>query len=116
MQSNQINFSVINPEDLQSLIKQTIQEAISSNKPKQCSQPQTDEILTVNEAALFLKVTKPTIYDAVSKGKLPVYKPLKQCYFFKAELIDFVRRSKKKTNAEIDSETDAYLLTNIKKK
>ena len=116
MQSNQIIFSGINPEDLQSFIKQTIQEALSSNKPEKCHQPPTDEMLSVNEAALFLKVTKPTIYDLINKGKLPTYKPLKQCYFFKAELIDFVRQSKKKTDAEIDSETDAYLLTNIKKK
>jgi excisionase family DNA binding protein len=90
-------------------IKRLLIEA--SKEPK----PEADELLTIEQTALFLKLAKPTIYGLISKGELPVMKRSKRCYFSKAELINYLKQGRKKTNSEIEAETDLYLSKQIKK-
>lgn len=80
-----------------------------SNEP----QPKADELLTVQGAAKFLSVAVSTIYALISKGELPVMKRSKRCYFLQADLINFLKEGRKKTNAEIEASADQFL---IKKK
>jgi len=40
------------------------------NKEKECDKPVSDDILTVEETARYLKTTTQTIYSLVNKGKL----------------------------------------------
>ncbi|HEX3024623.1 MAG TPA: helix-turn-helix domain-containing protein [Chitinophagaceae bacterium] len=41
--------------------------------PKETSErPNTDELLTVQDAAIFLRLSVPTVYGLISKGDLPV--------------------------------------------
>jgi hypothetical protein len=42
------------------------------------SKPEEDEILTVEQCAVFLNLSKPTIYTLISKGELPVMKRSKR--------------------------------------
>lgn len=48
--------------------------------------PGSDAILTVEEAAKFLNLPVATIYSLSSKDELPVMKRSKRCYFSKLEL------------------------------
>lgn len=73
-----------------------------TNEPK-------DELLTVQEAAQFLKLTVPTIYSKVSRNELPVMKKGKRLYFSQKELLEYLQTGRKKTNTEIAAEADAYL-------
>lgn len=78
-------------------------------------QPQTDELLTVQDTAKFLSLSVPTIYGLISKGELPVMKRSKRCYFSKVELINYLKDGKRKTITELEIEADAYL-SNRKRK
>lgn len=83
---------------------------------KQEQQPteQPEQLLTVQEAAQFLNLTVPTIYSKVSKGELPVMKRSKRLYFSSTELMEYLKAGRKKSNAEIEQEAEAYLSNNKK--
>jgi excisionase family DNA binding protein len=70
---------------------------------------QTEQLLTIQEAAEFLSLTVPTMYSKVSKGDLPVMKRSKRLYFSRTELLDYLKVGRKKSNAEIEQEAKAYL-------
>lgn len=75
---------------------------------------QPEQLLTVQEAAQFLNLTVPTIYSKVSKGELPVMKRSKRLYFSSTELMEYLKEGRKKSNAEIEQEAEAYLSNNKK--
>ncbi|MGN6398713.1 MAG: helix-turn-helix domain-containing protein [Mucilaginibacter sp.] len=62
-----------------------------------------DRLLTVEEAAEFLKTTPTALYSKVSRKEIPVYKPGKRLYFDKNELKDWLLAGKRRTVAEIVS-------------
>ncbi len=73
------------------------------------SNPEKEELLTVQEAAAFLSLSVPTIYSKVNKGELPVMKRSKRLYFSNYELMDYLKEGRIKTNSELDQEADSYL-------
>lgn len=75
---------------------------------------QPEQLLTIQEAAEFLSLTVPTIYSKVSKGELPVMKRSKRLYFSSTELMEYIKEGRKKSNAEIEAEAEAYLSNNKK--
>lgn len=74
------------------------------------SGPESDTILTVEEAAELLDLSVATIYSLISKGELPVMKRSKRCYFSKLELIAYIKKGRRKTNEEIEAEAVDYLM------
>ncbi len=83
-------------------------------KQEQTPTDQPEQLLTIQEAAEFLRLSVPTLYSKVSKGELPVMKRGKRLYFSRAELLEYVKAGRKKSNAEIEQEAKAYLLNNKK--
>lgn len=84
---------------------------IKHNPKEQSQQSETDELLTVQDAAKFLSLTVPTVYGLISKGELPVMKRSKRCYFSKVELIDYLKQGRRKTLAETAIEAERYCKT-----
>jgi excisionase family DNA binding protein len=70
---------------------------------------ETDELLTVQDAAKFLSLSVPTIYGLISKNELPVMKRSKRCYFSKIELINYLKQGRKKTTSETGKESAQYI-------
>jgi len=68
-----------------------------------------EQLLTVQEASQFLKLTLPTIYSKVSRGELPVMKRTKRLYFSSIQLMEYIKDGAKKSNAEIEAEATQYL-------
>lgn len=68
-----------------------------------------DEFLNIQLAAEFLRLSVPTLYTKVSKGELPVMKRGKRLYFSRTELMEYIKEGRKKSNAEIEAEAEAYL-------
>lgn len=95
-------------EQLQGLIRNTVQQCIIDTLPKQ-PQPEKDELLTIKQAANFLSLTVPTIYTKVSKSELPFMKRSKRLYFSKKELTEYLKKGRVKTNDEIETEAKEYL-------
>ena len=83
-------------------------------KQEQPPTEQPEQLLTIQEAAKFLNLTVPTIYSKVSKGELPVMKRSKRLYFSSTELMEYLKEGRKKSNAEIEQEAEAYLSNNRK--
>ena len=81
---------------------------IKHNPKEQSQQAETDELLTVQDAAKLLSLTVPTVYGLISKGELPVMKRSKRCYFSKVELIDYLKQGRRKTLAETAIEAERY--------
>ena len=53
------------------------------------------DVLTVEEAALFLGLSKSFIYKMTHEGAIPFYKPNgKVCFFEKADLLEWMRSTK----------------------
>jgi excisionase family DNA binding protein len=71
---------------------------------------ETDELLTISEAARFLKLSIPTVYAKVSRKEIPVNKQGKRLYFYKSELADWIKSGRKKTMAEINLEVEQSII------
>lgn len=65
---------------------------------------ETDQFLTIQEAAKFINLAVPTIYAMVAKNQIPFSKKSKRLYFSKQELTDFIKSGRKKTVSEIEAE------------
>ena len=79
---------------------------------KEKQEEQSEQFLTIQQAAEFLCLTVPTIYSKVSKRELPFMKQGKRLYFAKSELSEYLKAGKKKTSAEMEAEN--YLVTTKK--
>jgi excisionase family DNA binding protein len=102
-------------EDLQTVIIDCVNSCLRNNKQEsKTPTEQPEQLLNIQEAAEFLKLTVPTLYSKVSKGELPVMKRSKRLYFSRAELLAYLKQGRKKSNAEIEQEAEGYLL-NTKK-
>ena len=110
---------VLSPIDPETLIS-SISERVTANilKAVRNEQPTTDQpeqLLTIDEVATLLHLTKPTVYSKVSKNELPgVCKQGKRLYFDHQTIIDWIKQGRKKSNAEIEAEAKAYLSNNKK--
>ena len=76
--------------------------------------PEVERPLMIEEAAKFLSLSVPTVRSRIKKG-LPVMKKGNRCYFFKSELAKYIESGRKKTDSEIDAETDLILATQKRK-
>lgn len=102
-------------EDLQTVIIDCVNSCLRNNKQEsKTPTDQPEQLLTIQEAAEFLSLTVPTMYSKVSKGELPVMKRSKRLYFSRTELLEYLKDGRKKSNAEIEQEAEAYLLNNKK--
>jgi len=105
----------IDSEQLSNIIQCSVRKVLKETPTQTVeSTEQTEQLLTIKEAAEFLSLTVPTMYSKVSKGELPVMKRSKRLYFSRTELLDYLKHGRKKSNAEIEQEAKAYLLNNKK--
>lgn len=107
-----VTITQITPHELELLIENSINKVLSSQSKE--SKPETDELLTVQDAAKFLSLSVPTVYGLIHKGTIPFMKRSKRCYFSKVELINYLKQGRRKTNDEINSEAESYLSNNKK--
>jgi len=73
--------------------------------------PETDSWFDLNELCIYHpdKPSKPTVYGWVNAGTIPVHKGGKKLRFLKSEIDSWLKQGRKKSNAEIEQEAEAYL-------
>jgi predicted DNA-binding transcriptional regulator AlpA len=86
-------------EDLKSLILQ--RENPSSQ----------DEVFDISQASEFIKFSKPTLYGYCQRNEIPYSKKGGKTFFFKSELIQWLKEGKQKTLKELSADADAYLIS-----
>ena len=102
----------LDSEQLSNLIQSSVRKVLKETQTQMVEQTeQPDQLLTIHEAAEFLKLTVPTMYSKVAKGEIPVMKRSKRLYFSKQELTDWIKAGRKKSNAEIEQESEQYCKT-----
>ena len=69
--------------------------------------------IDIEEVSKLTLKSKSSIYRMSSKGEIPCYKHGKKLYFFRDEIINFIRDGKKKTIKDILSEAESYNLSRI---
>ena len=91
------------PEAVTMLTKEVSElKRLLIEKQEQPGTDQTEQFLTIQEAAEFLSLEVSTMYCKVSKGELPVMKQNKRLYFSRTELMEYIKAGRKKSNAEIE--------------
>ncbi|MBR8840980.1 MAG: helix-turn-helix domain-containing protein [Stigonema ocellatum SAG 48.90 = DSM 106950] len=88
---------------IESLLINITQLAVTES-PKVESDP-----LNVAQAAQFLGLTNQTVYDKVHKGTLPHVKQGNRIYFFKDELIQWLKSGRQKTTDDLVAQTKAIV-------
>ena len=62
------------------------------------------EVLTSDEAAAYLGITKSALYKLTMGRKIPFYKSAKLCYFDRAELIEWMKAHRVATQEELQAQ------------
>ncbi|TDN99987.1 helix-turn-helix domain-containing protein [Sunxiuqinia elliptica] len=70
---------------------------------------QPEQLFSIDQAAEFLNLSKPTLYSKVSRKEIPYMKRSKRLYFSRTELMDYLKAGRRKSNAEIQAEAENYL-------
>lgn len=69
-------------------------------------------VFSLEEASLFLNMSKSFLYKMTYRHEIPFYRPNgKQIYFDRKELEDWMRRNRVATAEEIEQSATNYLVT-----
>jgi excisionase family DNA binding protein len=105
----QVNFDSL-PQVVHELIAKIddIMLLLQSAKPD----VKQGDLLTIQEAASFLNLSKHTLYNKVNKSELPYMKKGKRLYFSRTELVDYIKSGKISSIQEIQEQTNNFLSKN----
>lgn len=71
----------------------------------------TKEVLTSDEAAKYMGVSKSYLYKLTMRKQIPHYKPMgKMCYFDRLELQEWLKNNRVTTESEINQQAQAYCM------
>lgn len=71
----------------------------------------TKEVLTSDEAARYMGVSKSYLYKLTMRQQIPHFKPMgKMCYFNRQELEQWLQSNRVVTAAEIERQAQAYCM------
>lgn len=69
------------------------------------------EVLTSDEAAKYMGVSKSYLYKLTMRQQIPHYKPMgKMCYFNRLELEQWLQSNRISTSTEIRQQAQAYCM------
>lgn len=71
----------------------------------------TKEVLTSDEAAKYMGISKSYLYKLTMTGQVPHYKPMgKMCYFNRQELEQWLQSNRVSTSEERNQRAQAYCM------
>ena len=71
----------------------------------------TKEVLTSDEAAKYMGISKSYLYKLTMKQEIPHFKPMgKMCYFNRLELEEWLQSNRVATSNEISQRATAYCM------
>jgi excisionase family DNA binding protein len=102
-----VSITQISANEFEMLIERTISRILNYQKPN--LQPESDQLMTVQQASEFLCLSVPTVYAYVHRSEIPFMKKAKRLYFQKSDLMKWLQESKRMSLSDIDRSTDDYL-------
>lgn len=73
------------------------------------TKPEIETPIQLDEVVPITGLTKPTLYSYVQRNEIPYHKKGNRLYFFKSEIIDWIKTGKQKTIKELEADTDEFL-------
>lgn len=71
----------------------------------------TKKLLTTDEAAAYMGISKSYLHKLTMKREIPFYKPMgKMCYFDRNELEAWLTGNRASTNEELDQRAQRYCI------
>ncbi len=71
----------------------------------------TKEVLTSDEAAKYMGISKSYLYKLTMRQQIPFFKPLgKMCFFNRLELEQWLQTNRVSTSTEISQRAQAYCM------
>jgi len=68
------------------------------------------EVMNLEETAIFMGISKSTLYKMTSDHVIPFYRPNgKMIFFEKADLLAWIRKNRVSSNSEIDEQAQQML-------
>lgn len=72
----------------------------------------TKEVLTSDECAKYMGISKSYLYKLTMRGEIPHFKPLgKMCYFNRLEIEQWLQNNRVVTSDEINQKATTYVVT-----
>lgn len=78
------------------------------------SKPELDNPLCIKDVAQLTGLTVPTLYGYCQRKEIPYYKKGNRLYFFRENILEWIKKGKQKTIKELQEEAEERLST-IKK-
>ena len=79
-------------------------------KQEQLSLLQSQNILTTEEAALYLSISVPTLRELRRNKKIASYQPIRKVFYKREDLDDWLLNSKQSDETAIESRVSGYFL------
>lgn len=104
---NTVNFENL-PSAVEAL-KNEVKEMKALLIKKAETQPESINPLGIKDVAKLTSLTVPTLYGYCQRNEIPYQKKGNRLYFFKSEIIDWIKTGKQKTLKELNAEADEIL-------
>lgn len=93
-----------------------IERLITNNHQMPAAIIAEQQILDIDQAAEFLRLSKPTLYKKTSGSEIPYFKRGRRVLFKRSELLLWIESSKVLTKSEAIDQADRFLSSNGKSK
>lgn len=91
--------------DLKNEVSEVKALLLQKAEPKQ----ELDKPVNIKVVAELTSLTVPTLYGYVQRNEIPYNKKGNRLYFFKSDIIEWIKTGKQKTLKELASEADNFL-------
>lgn len=86
MQTNEIKFIQVTPSELTELIRDGIRKELQAHEASKGKKEVQEELLTTDEAAQMLRVSKGTVLNITKRGGLKTYGVGRRVFYKKSEV------------------------------
>ena len=90
-------------------IESLLEQSLKYQAENHIAHPPKDRVMNITEASEFLNLKKASLYIKTSRNEVPFSKQGNKLYFLESELVDYIKKGKRKSIAEIDQEVNQYL-------
>lgn len=104
-----IVLSSRNIDDFVSDVANEVVKKIYSQNTVNPQKENQDNPINIQEVAKITGLSVPTLYGYCQKNKIPFNKKGNRSYFFRNEIIEWLKLGRVKTNTEIEAEADDFL-------
>lgn len=105
---------LISQSDLDSLLEKAYQKFSVENKSSTATQSEDEFPIGIKEASKILDKAPQTLYGLVNRRKIPFHKKGRKLYFFKSEILQWIRNSS--DTISVEKKVDDFLIKSRKNK